>query len=152
MFKFSDKRMEYEEQMLEENQDELPPNIQYKRIDRYNYVLQIRGEKGSVHEDAYIIADVSLQGFPVEAPSINFRNNFQHVNIFPMGKLCLYLINKETWISSTSLIDVFSGVNQVIHHPTFNDPANSSFKEPDVYEKDMKEQAKKFRDEKYKII
>ncbi|CAD8188158.1 unnamed protein product [Paramecium octaurelia] len=152
MFKFSNKRMEYEEQMLEENSDTLPPNVQYQRIDRYNYILQIRGEVGSVHEGAYIIADVSLNGFPVEAPQVNFRNNFQHVNIFPMGKLCLYLVNKETWISSTSLIDVFSGINQVIHHPTFNDPANSLYKDSEVYEKDMKEQAKKFRDEKYKII
>ncbi|CAK69603.1 unnamed protein product (macronuclear) [Paramecium tetraurelia] len=146
MFKFSNKRMEYEEQMLEENSDALPPNVQYKRIDRYNYVLQIRGEKGSVHDD------VSLNGFPVEAPQVNFRNSFQHVNIFPMGRLCLYLVNKETWISSTSLIDVFSGINQVIHYPTFNDPANSIYKDPEVYDKDMKEQAKKFRDEKYKII
>ncbi|CAD8103822.1 unnamed protein product [Paramecium sonneborni] len=152
MFKFSDKRMEYEEQMLEENSDDLPPNVKYQKVDRYNYIVQIKGEKGSVHENAYIIADVSLNGFPVEAPTVNFRNNFQHVNIFPMGKLCLYITNKETWISSTSLIDVFSGINQVIHHPTFNDPANSTYQDPVVYERDMKVQANKFRDERYKII
>jgi hypothetical protein len=39
MYSFSDKRIQYEEQLLEESIDQLPPNITYKKIDKYHYLL-----------------------------------------------------------------------------------------------------------------
>ncbi|CAD8114911.1 unnamed protein product [Paramecium primaurelia] len=158
---FQMKRLQYEEQNLEENSDQLPPNCSYKKTSNLTYVVQYIGEKGTPHEGAYIVVDVDLSGsngssgFPAEAPNITFRNGFQHVNVYPMGKLCMYLSNKETFTAGTTLLEIFSGINQVIHHPTFHDPANASILIQEGgkgYDEKMRDQAKKLSQPQYRVL
>ncbi|CAD8126485.1 unnamed protein product [Paramecium sonneborni] len=158
---FQQKRLQYEEQNLEENSDQLPPNCSYKKVSSTQYIVQYIGLKGTPHEGAHIVVDVDLNGtngspgFPAEAPNITFRNGFQHVNVYPMGKLCMYLSNKETFTSGTTLLEIFSGINQVIHHPTFHDPANASILIQEGgkgYDEKMRDQARRLSQAQYKVI
>ncbi|CAD8113367.1 unnamed protein product [Paramecium primaurelia] len=106
------KRLQYEEENLIENADQLPPNCSYKKMSDLAYVVQYIGEKGTLFEGAYIVVDIDLSGsngslgFPEQCPKITFRNNFQHLNVDQKGQLYMYLTNKETFCNGTTLLEI----------------------------------------------
>ncbi|CAD8209538.1 unnamed protein product [Paramecium pentaurelia] len=156
------KRLQYEEENLIDNANQLPPNCSYKKMSDLAYVVQYIGEKGTPFEGAYIVVDIDLSdsngslGFPEQCPKITFRNNFQHLNVDSNGKLHTDIINKETFNNGTTLLEIFIQINYIIYHPSYVEPINKNLLEIKVLGFDfddwMQGQSMKLRDLKYKVL
>lgn len=88
--------------------------------------------------------------YPAKPPRVSFPPGFFHPNVFPTGKVCLSILNDEKgWKPSVSIKQILVGVQELLHTPNMSDPAQQEAydqlrRSKAVYEKRVKEQAKKY--------
>lgn len=88
--------------------------------------------------------------YPSKPPKVKFPAGFYHPNIYPSGTVCLSILNEEQdWRPAITLKQIVLGVQELLDTPNPDSPAQEPawrafMKDKSMYEKKVKEQAKKY--------
>ncbi|KAK7684702.1 E2 SUMO-conjugating protein ubc9 [Cerrena zonata] len=88
--------------------------------------------------------------YPSKPPKVQFPAGFYHPNIYPSGTVCLSILNEEQdWRPAITLKQIVLGIQELLNNPNPDSPAQEASwkafsKDKALYEKKVKEQAKRY--------
>jgi ubiquitin-conjugating enzyme E2 I len=91
--------------------------------------------------------------YPMVPPDCKFVPPIFHVNVFPRGEICLSILDEDKdWKPSMTIKDILIGIQALLDTPNILSPAQQDaaklFKSnPAEYQRKIREQAKKFKEE-----
>ncbi|CAL8465977.1 g5513 [Coccomyxa elongata] len=128
-------------------------------VDMLHWDCRIPGKANTPWEGGvYPLVLKFTEDYPSNPPIASFPKGFFHPNIFDNGRVCLSIINSEKgWRPSITVKQILMGISDLLYEPNNDDPAQDyGYK---IYKKDkgkymrlVKEQARKYSDEKYSTI
>ncbi|KAL4466486.1 hypothetical protein ABPG72_016627 [Tetrahymena utriculariae] len=134
MEKIREKRINEELNNLERAKitKKLPQNIFYQLIEKdgvlddYKILVSFKGRQETIWQNYEIKGILSFPAdFPIEPPSFQFIENFQHIHVYSNGVICLPLITKDFWNTKTTVLNVIIQIEDLIHRPpNLASPAN----------------------------
>ncbi|KAJ3078608.1 E2 SUMO-conjugating protein ubc9 [Quaeritorhiza haematococci] len=93
--------------------------------------------------------------YPQKPPTCKFTPPIFHPNVFPCGTVCLSILNEEkAWKPAITVKQVLLGIQELLGDPNVGDPAQDEAyrvykQDRKEYERRVREQAKKMRDENF---
>lgn len=120
-------------------------------LDLTTWTAGIPGKQNTLWEGAtYPITITFPEEYPSKPPKVKFPAEFYHPNVYPSGTICLSILNEEQdWRPAITLKQIVLGIQELLTSPNPDSPAQEPawrafLKEKEVYEKKVKEQAKKY--------
>jgi ubiquitin-conjugating enzyme E2 I len=120
-------------------------------LDLMNWTVGIPGKDGTLWEGGTYPITVSFPPeYPSKPPKCKFDAGFYHPNVYPSGTICLSILNEdEDWRPALTMKQLVLGIQELLDTPNLNSPAQSdpyySFKKDrPLYDRKVKEQAKKY--------
>ncbi|CAH2353131.1 SUMO-conjugating enzyme Ubc9p [[Candida] railenensis] len=120
-------------------------------LDLTTWTAGIPGKQNTLWEGAtYPITITFPEEYPSKPPKVKFPAEFYHPNVYPSGTICLSILNEEQdWRPAITLKQIVLGIQELLTSPNPDSPAQEPawrafLKEKDVYEKKIKEQAKRY--------
>ncbi|KAK4479351.1 hypothetical protein RD792_014863 [Penstemon davidsonii] len=90
------------------------------------------------------------EDYPTKPPICKFPANFFHPNVYNSGLVCLSILSQDDgWRPSITVKQILVGIQDLLHQPNPNSPAQSSanhlfVKQPDEYKRQVLQQAKQY--------
>lgn len=120
-------------------------------LDLTTWKAGIPGKANTLWEGAtYPITVTFPEEYPSKPPKVKFPPDFYHPNIYPSGTVCLLILNEEQdWRPAITLKQIVLGIQELLDLPNPDLPAQEPawrafMKEKAVYEKKVREQAKRY--------
>jgi ubiquitin-conjugating enzyme E2 I len=120
-------------------------------LDLTQWQAGIPGKSNTLWQDAvYPISITFPEEYPSKPPKVKFPAGFYHPNVYPSGTVCLSILNEEQdWRPTITLKSIVLGVQELLDTPNPDSPAQEPAwkafsKDKGVYEKKVKEQAKRY--------
>ncbi|EGW33888.1 uncharacterized protein SPAPADRAFT_59269 [Spathaspora passalidarum NRRL Y-27907] len=120
-------------------------------LDLRQWTAGIPGKQNTLWANAvYPITIEFPEEYPSKPPKVRFPANFFHPNVYPSGTVCLSILNEEQdWRPAITLKQIVLGVQDLLDTPNDESPAQEPAyraykKDRALYEKKVKEQAKKY--------
>lgn len=111
----------------------------------------IPGKAGTNFANAvYPVTIEFSDDYPSKPPKVRFPAGFYHPNVYPLGTVCLSILNEEQdWRPAITLKQIVLGVQALLDTPNPESPAQEPAwkafqKDPTTYNKKVLEQAKKY--------
>ncbi|KAK6453773.1 ubiquitin-conjugating enzyme/RWD-like protein [Scheffersomyces xylosifermentans] len=128
-----------------------PAKGQDGSLDLTQWTAGIPGKAGTLWSDAvYPITITFPEEYPSKPPKVKFPANFYHPNVYPSGTICLSILNEEQdWRPAITLKQIVLGIQELLDTPNPDSPAQEPawkafMKDKALYEKKVKEQAKRY--------
>lgn len=51
----------------------------------------------------------------MQAPSINFPKDFQHIHVYEGGQICLPVLDNPNWKPKSTMVELIKRIDGVIH-------------------------------------
>ncbi|EMG48131.1 UBC9 SUMO-conjugating enzyme UBC9 [Candida maltosa Xu316] len=119
-------------------------------LDLKSWTAGIPGKEGTIWEGGlYPVTITFPDDYPQKPPKVQFPKDFYHPNVYPSGTVCLDILNDtQAWKPSFTLTEIVLGLQELLNNPNPESPASNSYvaytKRRDEYEKNVREQAKKY--------
>lgn len=120
-------------------------------LDLMVWKVGIPGKASTMWENGvYPVTVVFSDEYPAKPPKCKLPAGFYHPNVYPSGTICLSILNEEEdWRPSLTLKQLVLGIQELLNNPNEKSPAQSEAyheycKNRNVYERKVKEQAKKY--------
>jgi ubiquitin-conjugating enzyme E2 I len=120
-------------------------------LDLTQWTAGIPGKAGTLWADAVFPVTILFPSeYPSKPPKVRFPAGFYHPNVYPSGTICLSILNEaQDWRPAITLKQIVLGVQELLDTPNPNSPAQEPAwkafsKDKTLYEKKVKEQAKKY--------
>ncbi|KAK6463436.1 ubiquitin-conjugating enzyme/RWD-like protein [Scheffersomyces coipomensis] len=111
----------------------------------------IPGKATTLWQDAVYPINITFPDeYPSKPPKVKFPAGFYHPNVYPSGTICLSILNEEQdWRPAITLKQIVLGVQELLDSPNPDSPAQEPAwkafsKDRSLYEKKVREQAKKY--------
>ncbi|KAM9921788.1 hypothetical protein OXX80_012058, partial [Metschnikowia pulcherrima] len=120
-------------------------------LDLTRWDAGIPGRPNTLWADAtYPVTITFPEDYPSKPPKVSFPPKFYHPNVYPSGTVCLSILNEQQdWRPAITLKQIVLGVQELLTNPNPDSPAQEDAwqnfsKERSIYEKKVKEQAKRY--------
>ena len=95
------------------------------QMDLFNWDCLIPGLANTPWEGGYFPLQLSYPNtYPEDPPIAIFKPPLPHVNVFPSGRVCLSILDKENWKPSLNLRQVLLGIQNMLNDPNPKSPAS----------------------------
>lgn len=120
-------------------------------LDLMNWDVGIPGRDGTLWEGAVYPLTISFPSeYPSKPPKCKFDSGFYHPNVYPSGTICLSILNEdEDWRPALTMKQLVLGIQELLDNPNLSSPAQSDpyhafRKDRSLYDRKIREQAKKY--------
>lgn len=120
-------------------------------LDLRRWTAGIPGKANTLFANAVYPVTIEFpEEFPSKPPKVKFPAGFYHPNVYPLGTVCLSILNEEQdWRPAITLKQIVLGVQELLNTPNPELPAQElawkAFqKDKTLYEKKVLEQAKRY--------
>lgn len=120
-------------------------------LDLTKWTAGIPGKSGTIWADAVFPITFDFpEEYPLKPPKVKFPQGFYHPNVYPLGTVCLSILNEEQdWRPAITLKQIALGIQELLDLPNPNSPAQEPAwkaftKDKALYEKKVREQTKKY--------
>jgi ubiquitin-conjugating enzyme E2 I len=120
------------------------PASRLNKMDLFHWECGMPGPNTDLYRDSYYtLALAFTNNYPFDPPVVRFDHPVYHPNVFPEGHVCLDIL-KCRWKPSMNIMQILTGVQQLLAAPNTSSPANTSCCK--VYIKDKGEYMRKVRE------
>ncbi|MEW5310051.1 MAG: hypothetical protein WDW38_001883 [Sanguina aurantia] len=106
-----------------------PSDLPDGSSDMMLWKCKVPGKAGTSWEGGlYPVSLAFSTSYPAKPPTASFPPGFFHPNVYPGGQVCLSILNDDpdmcgAWKASISIKEVLLGLQELLHNPNVNSPA-----------------------------